>query len=325
MEYKISIVIPVYNVEAYIIDCLQSVAAQAVSDNIECILVDDCGNDNSMSLAQRFIDAYKGPIHFVIFHHGHNKGLSEARNTAMREAKGEYIYFLDSDDMITPDCMEEMCRLIGKYPSVDMVISNNDINDILYMPFGEYTTDAKVIIQNLLYFNGRAVAAQRHMVRSEVVRGNNLSFYPGIIHEDNLWTFLLSRYIHSIAFSSKDLYYYRKDNLNSIMRNKKIVREIQAYRTIIEKTCINLSPNYPGIQKKYIFHHLQFAIRNGYYEDEHARLTLVNQLLSISSFVERMVIKLFFSIKNVMIQRMSQSFLFRLYALSDRQNGSFID
>lgn len=318
MNYKISIIVPVYNVERYIIDCLQSVADQTVSDDIECILVDDCGNDESMSLAQRFIDDYNGNIHFIILYHEHNMGLSEARNTAMRAAKGQYIYFLDSDDIITPDCMEEMCRLIEKYPSVDMVISNNDINDILYMPFGEYTKDAKVIIQNLLYFNGRAVAAQRHMVRNEVVKGNNLSFYPGIIHEDNLWTFLLSRYIHSLAFSSKDIYFYRKDNQNSIMRNKKIDREIQAYRTIIENSCKNLSPYYLGIQKKYIFQHLQFAIRNSYYEDNRARQSLVNQLLSISSFIERIVIKLYFSIKNVMIQRTSQSVLFRLYALSDR-------
>lgn len=319
MKNRISIIVPVYNVERYIVDCLQSVAAQTASDGIECILVDDCGNDNSMSLAQHFIDNYKGQIDFVILHHEHNKGLSEARNTAMRAANGLYLYFLDSDDTIMPNCMEEMLRLIDKYPSVDMIIGNNDINDILYRPFGEYTTDAKVIIQNLLYFNGRAVAAQRHMVRSEMVRGNNLSFYPGIIHEDNLWTFQLSRYIHSLAFSSKDLYYYRKDNMHSIMRNKKIDREIMAYRTIIEKSCLSLSPSFLGIQKKYIFHHLQYVIHNHYYEDEDARRSLINLFLSKSTCAESIMIKMFFSTKKARIMGLSQAALFLLYTLADRK------
>lgn len=318
MEFRISVIIPVYNVEAFIIDCLQSIVAQTMTNGIECILIDDCGDDNSMSLVQDFVDNYKGEIYFTILHHIHNRGLSEARNTGICAAKGSYIYFLDSDDTISPECLEEMIRLINKYPSVDMVIGNNDINDILCCPFGEYTKDPKVIIQNLLNFNGRAIAAQRHMVRSEVIRNNHLSFYPGIIHEDNLWTFQISSHIHSLAFSSKDLYHYCTGNQNSIMRNKKSDREILAYRTIIEKACKGIVPNYKGIQKRYIFNHLQFAIHNGYYEDEKARCSLVNHFLSISTLAERMVVKLYFSTEKTMTKRISQAILLRLYSITDK-------
>ena len=318
MDYKISIIIPVYNVESYIVDCLQSVGVQTMSNGIECILVDDCGNDNSIVYVHNFVEDYKGDVTFVILHHEQNKGLSEARNTAMRVARGQYLYFLDSDDAITPNCMEEMSRLIEKYPSVDMVIGNNDANDILCCPFGEYTTDSKVIIHNLLHFNGRAVAAQRHMVRNEVIKSNRLSFYPGIIHEDNLWTFQLSSHIHSLAFSPKDLYHYRKDNTNSIMRNKKVGLEKLSYHTIIEKASKGIVPNYQGTQKRFIFNNLQVAIQYCYYEDNDSRQFLINQLLSISSFVERIMIKTYFSSENAMIKRLSQAALLRLYSLADR-------
>ncbi|MDO4196633.1 MAG: glycosyltransferase family 2 protein, partial [Prevotellaceae bacterium] len=169
MNCRISLIVPIYNVEAYLVECLDSVANQTVTDGVECILVDDKGTDSSMTIAEKWIDAYRNDeskekkVEFVVVHHECNKGLSEARNTGISVAKGDYVYFLDSDDSIAPDCMEEMIRLVDKYPDVDMVIGNNDINDILRVPFGEFTNDRKIILRNLLYYNGRAVAAQRHM------------------------------------------------------------------------------------------------------------------------------------------------------------------
>ena len=78
---KVSIVIPVYNVEAYIIECLESVARQTYRGEMECLIVDDCGADESIALAEDFIRSYQGDIHFQILHHDHNRGLAAARNT----------------------------------------------------------------------------------------------------------------------------------------------------------------------------------------------------------------------------------------------------
>lgn len=116
----ISIVIPVYNVSKYIKDCLISVSQQTYSD-IECILVDDCSTDNSISIAQDFIDSYTGDISFRIIHHDVNKGLSAARNTGVREAKGEYVLFIDSDDWISSHTCEKLLSYMNKWHDVGIV------------------------------------------------------------------------------------------------------------------------------------------------------------------------------------------------------------
>lgn len=103
---SISIIIPVYNVEKYIAECLQSVMWQTYQGAIECILVDDCGTDKSIAVAEQLIAAYKGPIEFRILHHEQNRGLSAARNTGTDTANGDYIYYLDSDDFIDENTIE---------------------------------------------------------------------------------------------------------------------------------------------------------------------------------------------------------------------------
>ena len=98
---KISVIIPVYNVAPYIAACLQSVMRQTAQAALECILVDDCGPDNSMEVVNETLKSYNGPVDFKIVRHTQNRGLSAARNTGMAAATGDYIYFLDSDDEIT--------------------------------------------------------------------------------------------------------------------------------------------------------------------------------------------------------------------------------
>ena len=105
---KISIVIPVYNVEEYLAECLQSVMQQTYTGPMECILVDDCGQDDSIAIAEQLILEYEGQVVFRILHHDRNRGLSAARNTGTDAATGEYVYYLDSDDFIDPETMETL-------------------------------------------------------------------------------------------------------------------------------------------------------------------------------------------------------------------------
>lgn len=118
---KISIIIPIYNVEEYIIECLQSVMRQTYKGEIECILVDDCGKDNSISIAEQLIADYTGPIAFRILHHEHNRGLSAARNTGMDVISGEYILFIDSDDFILPSTLEKLYETFLANPQAGIV------------------------------------------------------------------------------------------------------------------------------------------------------------------------------------------------------------
>ena len=83
---KISIIVPAYNVEQYIFECLNSVAFQTFNGVIECLVIDDCGQDKSINVAENFIDMYEGKVEFRIIHREKNGGLSAARNTGLKEA-----------------------------------------------------------------------------------------------------------------------------------------------------------------------------------------------------------------------------------------------
>ena len=116
-----SIIIPVYQVEQYIQKCLLSVVSQSYTKGIECILVNDCTKDESINIAQKLIDEYRGNIKFRIINREENGGLSAARNTGILEAKGDYLYFLDSDDYITPDCIKVLAETAQKFPKAQIV------------------------------------------------------------------------------------------------------------------------------------------------------------------------------------------------------------
>ena len=97
---------------------------QTYTGAIECLIVDDCGTDESIPIAERMIAEYDGPIRFEILHHKLNRGLSAARNTGTDAATGEYIYYLDSDDAIMPDCIEKLMRPVMRDPSIEMVLGD---------------------------------------------------------------------------------------------------------------------------------------------------------------------------------------------------------
>lgn len=102
----LSIVIPFYHVEEYIGACLDEAAKFPAAD-CEILLVDDCGGDRSAAIAQRYASRYN---HFRMLRRAQNGGLSAARNTGLSEAKGEYVYFLDSDDLPEPAALMELAR-----------------------------------------------------------------------------------------------------------------------------------------------------------------------------------------------------------------------
>ena len=102
---KVSIIIPIYNVAKYVTACLNSVFNQTYKD-LEVILIDDCGQDNSMEIVHNFVESHPQPFPIRILYHKQNRGLSAARNTGISAAEGDFIYFLDSDDTIASNCIE---------------------------------------------------------------------------------------------------------------------------------------------------------------------------------------------------------------------------
>lgn len=216
---KVSIIVPVYNVAEYITECFNSVASQTFTGGMECIFVDDCGTDDSVDIVRSLISLYHGNVRFRVVNHDHNKGLSAARNTGLREATGDYVYFLDSDDSITPECISLLAALAEKYPGVDMVQGNNKTKrqflrlNARNLP--EYSDDKRWIKECCLT-RRLPVTAWNRLVRRDFLLGNGLTFEEGVIHEDELWTFLLSKHLQKLAFCFEDTYFYR-ENPSGIM------------------------------------------------------------------------------------------------------------
>lgn len=318
MRYRISIIVPIYNVEKYITSCLQSVVAQTMNEGIECILVDDCGQDNSMELAESFVYAYTGNIKFVILHHDRNLGLSEARNTGMRVAKGDYIFFLDSDDEISKDCMEILYSHVLQHPSVD-VVEGTSVKEVLNsLGFnGVYTENQRIIKSYLLTYHGQIISAQRRLMRKTLLEEHNLTFRKGIIHEDNMWTFFLAKVVKSITFSFENVYYHRY-NPNSITNNINIKNECNAYRILIETFSKNIDPVLKGIQKIFILNNLLTALGSNYYQSEYDKAYLIETFVKTNSSLERVILNCFFKCKSRFIKIKILHLLIRVYKYKDR-------
>lgn len=227
---KVSIIIPVFNVSKFINRCLQSVIKQTYTD-IECILIDDCGNDNSIELIQQFINDYHGNVAFHILHHKTNRGQSAARNTGIRHATGEYLFFLDSDDFITNDCIEQLIKLAKEHPDVDftqgnVLDENGDINKYGWNSVLPEYVDKHDIIENYL-LSVVVTSAWNKVIKKEFLTKNNLYFPEGIIHEDLYWSFFLAKLTKAVAFTNHGTYIYcnnENSTITSVSKNIRIKR-----------------------------------------------------------------------------------------------------
>lgn len=233
---KVSIVIPVYNVEPYIEECLQSVMRQSYRGEIECILVDDCGTDNSMEVAEQLIADYHGPFDFKVLHHEHNQGLSAARNTGMDAACGDYVYFLDSDDWISDDCIERLTEPLG-IKQYDFVMGHNEYDGkdtFVTCPEGEYhkyVMKSEGLNRKMIKPIGRSgipVAAWNKLFRKCFLIDNQLCFEVGKVYEDSIFSFDLACVERTYYVVNSITYYYRNRE-NSITTTSNQFAKIKDY------------------------------------------------------------------------------------------------
>ena len=213
---KVSIVIPLYNVALYIKDCLESIGGQSFSNGIECVIVDDCGSDNSVEVVQSFIDGYKGNVVFSLIHHNRNRGAAAARNTGIEHASGDYIMFNDGDDWITQDCVELLVKCMTTRSDIQLVqcgikTTNSSISwfDFEKNPLPEYSNDRYDVKTRLL---GKGIIPNSpcgKLISLHFVKEHGLFFYEGIVMEDELWMNLLAKHVLSVAVVNRNLYIYR--------------------------------------------------------------------------------------------------------------------
>lgn len=225
----ISIIIPIYNVQNYIIDCLKSVIMQTYTGKIECLLIDDCGTDNSIKISNNFISQYKGNISFHIIPHKRNRGLSASRNTGINAAKGKYIFFLDSDDWLYPTCIESLAKAIETEKDIDYAIGNynydsNTIFPPLRLETGVYKNNILELYTQEMFY----MMAWNKLYKTDFIKKHSLTFKEGLLHEDELWSFCCACHTHKIAVINKETLYYRVRE-GSIQNNLKFCNHHKHY------------------------------------------------------------------------------------------------
>lgn len=232
MNTRVSIIVPVYDVENYIEQCLRSVMSQTYT-NIECIIVDDCGSDRSMEICEQMVLNYNGHVFFKFVHHDHNRGLSEARNSGTAAATGDWIYYLDSDDYLFPDSIEKLVNRLEEYPDCDYVQGgmrcSRKQRDFEYpvlsnKKYLDGDRDAA-----FYYFQGQLpVQAWNRLLRRSFIEENHLDFKPNQIYEDELWSFRLAKAARRVGLVADRTYHYRNDNPTSIInRNSNLRRKAE--------------------------------------------------------------------------------------------------
>jgi glycosyltransferase involved in cell wall biosynthesis len=261
---KVSIIIPVYNVEPYIERCLLSALNQTYED-IEIILVDDCGQDKSMEIAEEIVAGHIRSGRVKMLKHSQNRGLSAARNTGIEAGTGEYVFFLDSDDEITPNCIERLASFACEQKP-DFVIAN-------VRAIGHPEHDFVPIKLTDMLLTGNAEIFRRYLnwelhptawnklINKEFLLNHRLFFKEGILYEDTLWSFMLANHAETVRVVADYTYnyYYRENSITAIDCEKSLSHKLLAYQLISEYVQENnlglngLIYNFMEISKTVIF------------------------------------------------------------------------
>ena len=251
---KVSIVIPVYNVEKYIRQCLESVINQTLKD-IEIIIVNDGTKDSSMKIAEEYL-----PDKRIKIINKENGGLSSARNAGMREAQGKYICFIDSDDFIDSSMMEELYNKIEKTNS-DVVESGILLYDNKTHKVEERKNKKYNFVEKGSYLWGKyTTEVWNKIYKKEFLLKNNIFFEEGMIHEDDLFTIRILFSTNKICHIQKSFYYYRINREESIMTNVNLEKRLKALQRIAEKI-----KEYQKMMQTDIFSFLMLKILEIYY------------------------------------------------------------
>lgn len=254
-HYRISIIIPIYNVQEYIGRCLDSIFLQECDEaDIECIVVNDCTPDQTMSIVDQKLQEYSvsgGRISFVIKHHSQNKGHCAARNTGLKDAKGDYILFVDADDYLLPDTIHRYIVEMHRYGDGEIdVVMGNALNSVNNKPLTSIGEDCTVLVGNseeegLRKLMKREIfhTSWNKMVKRKFFTEDRLFFEEGIINEDLLWSYLLFLHARNILFLPQVTYVYKDDNANSITNTSTSrIPKIIASRIIICNTILSTPP-----------------------------------------------------------------------------------
>ncbi len=209
----LSILIPVYNVADYLIECVQSLIEQC-DDGVEIIMLDDRSTDNSFGIMQAI--AANSPISIKLAQLSENQGLSQARNSLAAQATGRYLWFIDSDDVVTPNAINELREITAQH-SPDLVLCNYS----LWRPHAENSTRKRKIETPVTTFAGPAdiLLSEPIALFSGLYKKGKLQSWSKIFKR-SLWTpelrFPAGKYFEDMVFTPRlalkvSTYYYTQN------------------------------------------------------------------------------------------------------------------
>src|SRR5574344_1161403 len=211
----ISVIIPVFNVKKYLKECLDSVACQTLSQ-IEVICVDDNSTDGSREILQEYA---KQDTRFKVLHAtGH--GAAAARNLGIEKAQGEYIYFIDADDKITPDYLMELyktamwtgCKIVA---CENILLFFGEENPLNFYQKAKYCGVLPITPKTLCATPGRVMCWNK-LFNAQLLKQQELKFADTRYAEDIYFYYTVILNVQKIAFANKGGYIYRRHN-NSLM------------------------------------------------------------------------------------------------------------
>lgn len=243
----LSIIIPVYNVEPFVEKCIRSCEAQDITKNeYEIVIVNDGSKDNSLEVVNHLANEFPN---IRVFSQP-NAGLSAARNTGMREAKGEYYMFVDSDDWIAENCLGLLTeRLRTERPDALAICAADVINGKNYRRVS-YSDEAPIAGCDLLA-RGVSPCAPFSIWSADFFRRYNLTFFCGIFHEDSEFTPRAYYFAEKVSFTN-ELVYFVRQNPNSITRSVNPKKSFD----LVDVVCIHLSDFVSQVasEYQYIYH-----------------------------------------------------------------------
>ncbi len=246
----LSVIVPVYNVEKYLRECLESILNQTFTD-FEVILVDDGSKDSSGAIC----DEYAEKDSRVKVIHKENGGQSTARNTGFREARGKYTFFIDSDDFVTYN---------GFFADVNLATQHN--TDIVLYRYKKYyssenTKSVGVPFSKMDYSNNLELLSElvkndtffcscwTKVIRTSLLRDNNIMFDESLSCEDMDWYYNVLQYADGFKVLDKECINYRQreNSVTSVFKKKSITD----YIFTIEKWYDNIS-NIEDTENRYV-------------------------------------------------------------------------
>ena len=261
---KVSVIIPVYNTEEYVAEAISSIINQTISE-LEIIVINDGSTDNSL----RILEELAARDDRIQVYSQENSGQAVARNFGLNKAKGKYIYFMDSDDLLRHDALSACYERCEKQ-QLDFVFFDADIfgDDQWTSSFFDYSRadylksglyQGKRILNFLLDKRIYRSPVWLYLIRRHFLENISLKFYP-VRHEDELFTGILYLQAQRVGYI-REAYFKRRLRANSVMTSKYSFQDVSAYLKIVSQLSAEQTGADCLVTEKLIRHIIIIAIQ----------------------------------------------------------------